>query len=104
MRRVARKRTSLEPQRGQITPSRKATSHDEIQAIIGIGEVENCLLECLRIGHESKVLDSVALCQVYYYRYVVEEPKIFESKGVIGKILETKDLALQDQFRLQTAL
>jgi hypothetical protein len=28
------------------------------------------LLERLRIGHESKVLDSVALRQVYYYRYV----------------------------------
>ena len=31
-------------------------------------------------------------------RYVTKEAKIFEFKGLTGKILKTKEIGLQDQF------
>jgi hypothetical protein len=37
-------------------------------------------------------------------RYLVEEAKIFEFKGLTGKIRKTKELTLQDPFRLQPPL
>jgi len=37
-------------------------------------------------------------------RYVVFGTQIFEFKGLKGKILETKDLALEDLLRLQFPL